>query len=84
MPFNGTRRRNGLMTVSVDEGAPAGKAALLIGDVLLEFAGQPVRRTESLRPLLAEAVGKTVPLRILRGGMLAGLEVRVAERQGRE
>lgn len=74
----------GLMTVSVDESAPAGKAGLLIGDVLLEFAGQPMKRAESLRPLLAEAVGKTVPLRILRGGVLAGLEVTVAERQGRD
>jgi S1-C subfamily serine protease len=74
----------GLMTVSVDDTAPAGKAGLLIGDVLLEFAGQPVKRTESLRPLLAEAVGKTVTLRLLRGGTLVNLEVTVAERQGRE
>ena len=74
----------GLMTVSVDEHASAGTAGLLIGDVLLEFAGQPVKRTESLRPLLAEAVGKTVTLRLLRGGALVGLEVTVAERQGRE
>ncbi len=74
----------GLMTVSVDEDAPAGKAGLLIGDVLLEFAGQPLGRTESLRPLLAEAVGKTVTLRILRGGAPANLQVTVAERQGRE
>ena len=74
----------GLMTVSVDEHASAGKAGLLIGDVLLEFAGQPVKRTENLRPLLAEAVGKTMTLRLLRGGALVGLEVAVAERQGRE
>ena len=34
----------GLMTVSVDQDAPAGKAGLLIGDVLFELNGQPVDR----------------------------------------
>jgi len=34
--------------------------------------------------VLAEAVGKTVTLRILRGGAPANLQVTVAERQGRE
>ena len=73
----------GLMTVSVDQEAPAGKAGLLIGDVLLDLGGQPVHRPESIRPLLAEAVGKTLSARILRGGVLVNLEVTVAERQGR-
>jgi S1-C subfamily serine protease len=73
----------GLMTVSVDQEAPAGKAGLLIGDVLLELGGQAVQRPESVRPLLAEAVGKTLAARILRGGVLVNLEITVAERQGR-
>jgi S1-C subfamily serine protease len=71
------------MTVSVDQDAPAGKAGLLIGDILLDFAGHAVHRPEDLRPLLADAVGKTVAVRILRGGALADLEITVAERQGR-
>jgi S1-C subfamily serine protease len=73
----------GLMTVSVDQEAPAGKAGLLIGDVLLDLGGQPVHRTESVRPLLADAVGKTLSASILRGGALVNLEIAVAERQGR-
>ncbi len=73
----------GLMTVSVDQEAPAGKAGLLIGDVLLDLGGRPVDRPESVRPLLADAVGKTLSARILRGGVLVNLEVTVAERQGR-
>jgi S1-C subfamily serine protease len=73
----------GLMTVSVEAGAPAGKAGLLIGDVLLDLAGQPVSRPETVRPLLAEAVGKTIPARVLRGGALVNLEIAVAERQRR-
>ena len=73
----------GLMTVSVDPNAPAGKAGLLIGDVLLELGGEPVHRPESVRSLLADAVGKALPARILRGGALMNLEITVAERQGR-
>jgi S1-C subfamily serine protease len=73
----------GLMIVSVDQDAPAGKAGLLIGDVLLEFNGHFVDRPESVRPLLAECVGKTVPVRIMRGGALATIEITVTERQGK-
>ena len=44
---------------------------------------RPPPRPESVRPLLADAVGKTLSARILRGGVLVNLEVTVAERQGR-
>jgi S1-C subfamily serine protease len=71
----------GLMTVSVDPDAPGGKAGLLIGDVLVELNGRFVDRLEAMRPLLAEAVGKTVPARVLRGGQLVKLEIAVAERR---
>jgi S1-C subfamily serine protease len=73
----------GLMTVSVDQNAPAGKAGLLIGDVLLDLGGQPVHRPESVRSLLADAVGQALSARILRGGELMNLEITVAERQRR-
>ncbi len=71
------------MTVSVDLNAPAGKAGLMIGDVLLDLGGEQVRRPESVRSLLADAVGRTLPARILRGGALVNLEIVVAERPGR-
>ena len=80
----GLRASGGLMTVSVDQDAPAGKAGLTIGDVLLELNGQAVERPETLRPLLAEMVGKKVAARILRGGQLLTLEIAVAERPRRK
>jgi len=79
----GLRVNGGLMIVSVDQDAPAGKAGLLIGDVLLEFNGHSVDRPESVRPLLAESVGKTVPVRIMRGGALTTVGITVTERQGK-
>lgn len=74
----------GLMTVSVDQDGPAGKAGLLIGDILLELGGQAVSRPDALRPVLADAVGKKLPARILRGGALAEIEIGVSERPGRK
>ena len=72
------------MTVSVDQDAPAGKAGLTIGDVLLDLNGQLVERLEAVRPLLAEQVGKSVTARILRGGKLMNLEISVVERPRRK
>lgn len=75
---------SGLITVSVDEDGPSAKAGLVLGDVFLELNGQPVQRPESIRPLLAESIGKTITAKILRGGALAKLEIAVAERPGRK
>ncbi len=80
----GLTASSGLMTVSVDQDAPAGKAGLTIGDVLLELNGQAVERPETMRPLLADMVGKTVAARILRGGQLMTLQIAVAERPRRK
>src|SRR5579863_7034474 len=79
----GVPAAGGLMTVSVDQDAPAGKAGLTIGDVLLELNGQVVDRPESVRPLLGDAVGKKIQARIMRGGKLENLEIAVAERPAR-
>jgi serine protease DegQ len=76
----GLQSRGGLMTVSVDRDAPAGKAGLLIGDVLLDLNGQSVDKLEAIRPLLSESVGKTIPARIMRGGALLSLGITVGER----
>lgn len=79
----GLKNPVGLMTVSVDPDAAAGKAGMLIGDTLLEWNGEPISRPEALRPLLAEAVGKTAQLKILRGGEIAALQVEIQERPGK-
>jgi S1-C subfamily serine protease len=80
----GINAASGLIVVSVDQDGPAGKAGLLIGDVVLELNGQSVHRPDRVRPILAELVDKTIPLRILRGGVLATLELTVGEKPGRD
>jgi S1-C subfamily serine protease len=80
----GLQIAGGLMTVSIDQDGPAGKAGLMIGDVVLELNGQFVDRPEGVKALLTESLGKTIAARILRGGNLVNLEIAVAERPGRK
>jgi len=54
---------------------------VLVGDVLLDFDGQPVESPEDLLDLLVgDRVGRQVSLRALRGGAVTELKVTVGER----
>ena len=62
-------------------GSPADAAGLLIGDVMLDFDGHPVEAPEDLLDLLiGDRVGTSVKVRVLRGGAIQELTVRVGER----
>lgn len=74
-------REQGLLVVSVTGGSPAEAAGIIIGDVVLEFDGQPVRTPEQLLDLLlGDRVGRSVTMRVLRGGSLVDVTVVVGER----
>ena len=74
----------GLMAVSVDPDAPAGKSGMLIGDVLLELDGQATEQPMQVRTILAaDSVGKKVQAQILRGGQLMSLDITISERPER-
>jgi S1-C subfamily serine protease len=78
---SGDAREQALIVIGVTQGGPADAAGLLVGDVLLEFDRHPVETPEDLLDLLVgDQVGKTVPLRVLRGGGTVELTVRVGER----
>lgn len=77
----GKANRAGLMTLSVDEEAPAGRAGLMIGDVLIEWNGAAVDGVEELRMRLAESAGKTAEMGVLRGGEMMRLRAEVEERR---
>ena len=62
-------------------GSPAAAGGLLVGDVLLEFDGHHVEAPEELLDLLlGDRVGKSVALKVLRGGTVVELTVAVGER----
>jgi S1-C subfamily serine protease len=71
----------GLIVISVDPEAPAGRAGMTIGDVLVELSGATIERPEDVQQVLdSGSVGKKVNARLLRGGKLVELEVTVGER----
>jgi S1-C subfamily serine protease len=74
-------QETGLLVVTVEAGGPAERAGLLLGDVVVAFAGEPVRDPGELRDLLtSDRVGQTTTLRVLRGGEPLELTITVSER----
>ena len=61
--------------------SPAHKAGLLIGDILVSFAGHPIVRVEDVHSqLAAESIGKSLPVAFVRGGVSQEAAVIVGER----
>jgi S1-C subfamily serine protease len=74
-------REQALLVVGVTPGSPADAAGILVGDVMLELDGHPVESPEDLLELLTgDRIGRSVPLRVLRGGEGRELTVTVGER----
>jgi S1-C subfamily serine protease len=70
-----------LLVVGVKEGTPADQAGLLVGDVLLALDDHPLASPEELFDLLlGDRVGRSVVLRVMRGGAPVEVAVTVAER----
>jgi len=66
-----TGRRRGLRIVDVVPGAPADRAGLKPGDLVLEAGRRPVADAQSLQRLLfAEAIGEPLPMTVSRRGAM--------------
>lgn len=71
----------GLLVTSVEPGAPAADAGLLIGDIVLRFGEARVRHPGQLVALLdEETVGQSVTLTLTRAGTPTELSITAAER----
>ena len=78
-------QESGVMIFSVEPGAPARKAGLTMGDVLIRFNGKPVTNFYDLPRLLAEDVaGKETKLAILRGEKLLELTITPTAAEGED
>jgi len=72
----------GLLVIMVEPGGPAEKGGLTVGDIVLALGEKPLTDTLDLQAALdPEQVGKTLKLRVLRGGQVQELALTVAERQ---
>ena len=79
----GVDQDTGVMVFSVEPGAPARKAGLAMGDVIVKFNEKPVTEFYDLPRLLAEdVIGKETKLTIIRGEKLVELVITPTASQG--
>jgi len=79
-----TGQEAGLLVTSVQDDSGAGRAGLLLGDVLVAVEGRPVTSPADLLPLLEEErIGQGVAVRVIRGGEPRELSVTIGAREAR-
>lgn len=80
----GTAAETGLIALTVEEGSPAEKAGMLIGDVLTKIGDNTVTQVEDVQHALrGDNVGRELKVQLLRGGEAVELNLTVAERAGK-
>jgi len=78
----GLAREGGLLIVGVGEGSPAGRAGLMLGDVVLAVGGRRLRDGDDSQSLLGpEAIGKETQGQLIRGGERRDLPATIGERR---
>jgi len=74
-------RTHGIMVLEVEQGGPADRGGILGGDIVLEIEGKTVSSIEDVQSVLGwETVGKSVRLKLIRGGELKEAAITVGER----
>ena len=69
------------IVLDVEPEGPAHKAGIVIGDIFVAFAGHAVTRLEDIHAqLAAESIGKSLPVKFVRGGALQEASIVVGER----
>ncbi|MGQ3354581.1 MAG: Do family serine endopeptidase [Phreatobacter sp.] len=75
--------RRGALIAGVEPNGPAGPAGMKTGDVIVSFDGREVRNSRELPRIVSEtAVGKAVPVVVMRGGKEETLTVTLGRREG--
>lgn len=75
------KQATGLLVMSVEKDSPAAKGGLIVGDILVAVAGNPVLHHDELFTRLnGDVVGKPTPVEILRGGQPQTLNIAIGER----
>lgn len=70
------------IVLEVEPEGPAHKAGIVIGDILVALAGHAITRLEDVHgQLSAESIGKSLPLKFIRGGAVQEAHIVVGERE---
>jgi S1-C subfamily serine protease len=76
-------RAGGVEVVEVADDSPAERADLRAEDLIVELDGQPIERVDDVQRLMTEdAIGRSLPIRVLRGERLLDLSVKPIELSG--
>jgi S1-C subfamily serine protease len=76
-----TETRAGLLVMHVENGGPAEKAGVLLGDVLFELGGKAVEQVDVVQDSLATAkIGQVLQIRVIRAGEIKPVSVTLGER----
>ena len=76
----GLERAGAVQAASIERGGPASRAGFEQGDIIVDFAGQPVAGFDDLHRLLTEEkLGERVPVTVLRRGQRLVLEIHPEE-----
>ena len=79
----GIRQSQGAVIGEITPGAPAARAGLRYGDVVVAAEGQPITTArELIRKVAAAPAGSDLHMEVLRGGQRVPLTARVAKRTG--
>jgi len=74
-------QRAGLLVHAVEQGSPAERAGMLIGDLVFSIGGRPVYRADELMGLLTEdRIGATESVRFVRAGKVQEVQVTIGDR----
>jgi serine protease Do len=77
----GIQQAGGLILLGMEPGAPAERGGLLPGDILLTIGGRTVEDGEALQMALGpEAIDRSTPIRLIRGGALHDIRLTPAQR----
>ena len=80
----GLEQRTAVIAINVRSDSPAAAGGLVIGDIIVSVAGEPIAEPDDLVAVLRpERVGQELVVRILRGGEPRELRVTIGERPQR-
>jgi S1-C subfamily serine protease len=72
---------HGFMVMSAVDDAPAAKAGVLPGDIVVAIDGEPIRRYRKFAARLGpESIGRTTELSVIRGGVVVSLKATITAR----
>jgi len=75
------QERTAAIVLDVEPNGPAHDAGIVIGDILVSLAGRAVTRLEDIQTQLqGEAIGKSMPAKLVRGGAVRETTIVVGER----